>query len=376
MGLTVSGESNKVLDVYSNEIEDNSIKSYKMIINYMTNATTSKGVENTEKAVEIYTDHYGGSYLDDNHILNINVVGKIDEIKNITLSIANDDTIKYHLVKNSYSELLETYNYLVSNIIQLGITKVSLSETDNIVKVYSTDLTSVKQSIHKIIDEKTYELITEDIQIQNAATYDVIAGDGIKAGSSYSSISFCVKTSNGSGIVTAAHGVGAEGSNVYLNGVYNATFGTVKKKVWQGSVDAAYVEKKDTLLNKYNLTYLLRNRETIWSWLSHNYVPEGTSITKFGITTSGTSGTILNKNTSFVLPLINKVFTDMVETSAYAQPGDSGGPVVTKLNGNNCILGIVTGITTYTNGTVRMYYCKVTNVLNDLGLQNSVILEP
>lgn len=122
------------------------------------------------------------------------------------------------------------------------------------------------------------------------------------------------------------------------------------------------------LFTKFNATYQLSDGSNIWSWLPTSSIPEGTQLKKYGITTGQTSGKVITNTTTFTVGSITH--TDVVRTSIYAQPGDSGGPVIKTIptTSENCLVGTCMGIATYSNGTVELYFTKIDNIINWSGV--------
>lgn len=287
-------------------------------------------------------------------------------------SITQDDSIKFNKSKFTYNKLKQNLDILNENMMKFNIKQIELKESDNIVYVYLDALNSITETdIKKLVDPSTIQFKILDVSIMNCTT-DIINGHSIttKSGStiSTSTLGFCVKDSSGKeGFVMAGHGTTGVGQNVYYDG---KLVGTVRAKKFAGNIDAAFVEKASSFWAWdpwWKVTPKLTNGETIYTWASHQYVPEGTQIRKFGQTTGITSGTITSLN--FSTTISGVVFNDLVRTSCPVQPGDSGGPVIRKgsLSNNNFLAGILNAAAFDTNGNcVYSMYIKIENILPNL----------
>lgn len=151
----------------------------------------------------------------------------------------------------------------------------------------------------------------------------------------------------------------AIGDTVYFSG---KKVGKVTFRKYSGTVDAAFVQIQNGLFTKFNATYKLTDNSDIWSWLHTNSIPEGTQLTKYGAITNQTTGKVISNTTTFTVNGV--VFSDMVRTSIYVLPGDSGGPVIKVIPSGKCLVGICKGKTTYADGTSEMYFTKIDNILN------------
>lgn len=95
-----------------------------------------------------YLNEYGGSYLDEKGILNINILHGGRNIK----KIIQNQNVKYHDVKFTYMYLKEIYNMLSEQMKDLNIYVVELDERNNKVIIYLKDLED-SQEIDKFISD-------------------------------------------------------------------------------------------------------------------------------------------------------------------------------------------------------------------------------
>lgn len=106
-----------------------------------------------DKFGDRYPDDYGGAYIDDDGVLNINAVG--GKVKSIE-EMGKNYKIKYHNVKYSLNYLTEIVDTLSSKMNKLEIFSVSLDEIENKVIVCLDNLTPEKiEKISKLINNSS-----------------------------------------------------------------------------------------------------------------------------------------------------------------------------------------------------------------------------
>lgn len=362
-GIFVSADNSINQSYLYNETK--SLESYRKISQYLQNGSDKIFSEKASISYDELLNSYGGAFIDLNGRLNINLVNDQKDVKKNINDIAESNALSYVKCDYSYIQLKRIYDYLCDNIVNFSISEVSIIESKNRVFVYCNNMDEMMDKLIGVEESDAIVLCKANSKYSECTTYDLKAGDLITSGSMASSIGFCAKDSSGNkGIIMAGHGVSAVGSYVYNSA--GKKIGTVTKRKYSGSVDAAFVKIENGTLTKFNATYKLTDNSDIWSWLPSSSIPEGTQLRKYGFTTGQTYGTVVTNSTTFTVG--STTFSDMVKTTIYAQPGDSGGPVIKTVPSGNCIVGICKGITTESNGTVNMYFTKVNNILNWSGV--------
>lgn len=168
----------------------------------------------------------------------------------------------------------------------------------------------------------------------------------------------CRTTINGStvyGFVTAAHCLETgEYAAVVLDNVALAT----AKRQFQGNMDAVFCRMVE---NHSTGTTISIANETLRDGVDVN-LAQGHPISKVGIKTRLTSGTVTSTSSSYIYDNIN--FTDMLYSeNLRADHGDSGGIVYSTRSGANYIAGIVSA-----GNSSRTYCTKAININTTLGL--------
>lgn len=338
--------------------ETESIKSYQKITNCLNNVHRNRSISIDNN--NIISNNYGGSYLDTNGFLHVNLVDNSDYIQEKFNKIAENDSIIYNQCNFSYLNLYDIYNELCEKILYYEIKEISILESQNKVIINGGDIDKINVDFSDELNAGVIDFNNSEFNYSDCATYDLKAGDSISNGSSTSTISFCAKDNAGNkGFVMAGHGVNAVGDTVYFSG---KKVGKVTFRKYSGTVDAAFVQIQNGLFTKFNTTYKLTDNSDIWSWLHNNSIPEGTQLTKYGTITNQTTGKVISNTTTVTVDGV--VFSDMVRTSIYALKGDSGGPVIKVIPSGKCLVGICKGTATYSNGTVELYFTKIDNILN------------
>ena len=363
-GLTSSAQATDIqpISMLANN-EFASIVSYQKILEYFEKSTNSNSRSNI---INSLSSNYGGSFIDEQGHLNINLTNNTVGMQNELTVVADNDSLVFHTVTYTFQDLKDVYDYLCENMIALEIQEVCISETKNKVQVFVEDINKATKDLKNIIDLELIEFNLAYQSITDCATYDLKGGDLIQSNNS-STLSFCAKDSSGNkGIVMAGHGVTAVGDAVKNSS--GKKIGSVTKRSYSGKVDAAFVKIKNGLFTKFNATYKFSDNTDIWSWLSDRNTPEGAQIYKYGGVSGKTSGKVLSNAATQTLNGVT--FTDLVKTTAFTISGDSGGPGVHNAGSDQykCLVGIVKSASYKSNEFVAMYYCKIENVFDKLGV--------
>lgn len=124
----------------------------------------SKSLDIHEKILteykENHLDYFGGFFLDDEDVLNINLVEDNEQKaeKNNQLNVkelVKGDNVKFRHVKYSLAELHNTTNVISNEMLTLGIKAVELDEINNAVVVYLESLSKeveVKSKLKNKLD--------------------------------------------------------------------------------------------------------------------------------------------------------------------------------------------------------------------------------
>lgn len=117
----------------------------------------SKVADTVNKYKSLYPDNYGGAYIDENGILNINIVG--DES-----SFSKEPNVIYHKVKYTLVELQNALDKLTEKMQTLDIVTVGVDEEKNkvIVTVKSMDSQTVDLIKKTVSDPDLLEITQQD----------------------------------------------------------------------------------------------------------------------------------------------------------------------------------------------------------------------
>ncbi len=313
---------------------------------------------------------YGGSYISDDsynlivQVVKDNIPNESDLDYDLYQSIINmDSTIKIEYVKNSYAEL-KKINDLITN--QALSKSIDIDKfVGNYIDVYSNNVkVEVAGGLDTISNDVKSQLPKSDL-IQFVASERKIDTSELKAGSGITtqgkpdscSLGFRAKYNGMDGYITAGH---------CFSGEQDASSGgIVVKKIYSGSVDAAFVHLTSSSYTLSNsLAYTSGDITSLNDIVICPYLEVGTAVAKVGVKTHYTAGTVLNN--SYRVTVNNVNFTDMVLTDVYASGGDSGGPVFipTVEDGGVTLIGIVKGGNIYNPSS--MIFTKEENIYSQL----------
>ena len=297
--------------------------------------------EKNEKGEIIYPSYIGGIYIDENNNLTIQVVASnLDE--NSRNYIPSDVNVEY--VSYSYAQLEQVHNKILDYFMNenesediLGL-YIDTQSNHVIVELKNYNYESVEKFKTTVIDSPLVSFV-QGQQFESIA--DVTAGAGytssVGKGCSYG---YRAKNSSGvSGIVTAAHCFNGIGDTI--PGV-----GTVQKRQYGGSIDAAWVQTYSGVNPTNTLAYRppFGTNTTITSNVVLSFFG-GQKIAKAGVSTGYSSGTVVSTSYSAVVDGVS--FTNLVRANLNATNGDSGGIVMTEptlLNGNLDTAGIAIAV--------------------------------
>lgn len=357
------GNKDKDLEVFL-KTQDKAIKSYEKVIKDI-----NKDMEKSEK--------YSGAFIDEKGNLNINVVG---DINTFSSELNTDGGIAYKSVKHSYKELERINKLLIKDMVSLDISKISLNEKENRVEVYLKALESDKIDKIKALvkNDSAVEFFKEpDNLIPTLTATDVINGNVAQLNVGNVTIGFAAvsNATNKNGFLIPGH-ISTFGGAINDEVKYGGSVaGTVKSMSFGGTVDASFVECKDTLFSTYRPTKQFMNGDTYTSLYSGSYL-QGQYVSAYGAVSGKQGGTILS--TSISRTVSNTAITDFVECNYKAIKGDSGaGIVYYNYSGSGTAVPEVMGMQSFSslvNGTTwdstcTSYFSKVSNICSQLNIR-------
>lgn len=314
--------------------------------------------EETESGEMVYEDYYGGTYLDDEGKLVVQVAdASPEEVKDIE-NIANSDII-IEEVENSYEDLNEIYDKISNQFVSLteqqmengiedleldeltnNMTGVSIDETENTVIVFLQEVTEKA----KVQFEKYYGnlgVVFEKGETENDNAEQIKLGRAIYTSKSkMGSVGMKAYYVNSKGekvkgFVTAAHLFQGIGDPVYIMTSANKLkkIGKVTKWKYGGNMDAAFVKITNSNYVPSRKVYYSDSRGTIsdkyklksYTYLSGTYV--GASLYKSGADTYLTKGRVTSTSKTIRSSDTKVVFKDLWQADYDCANGDSGGAV-------------------------------------------------
>lgn len=363
----------------------------------------------TEDGTISYPDYYGGAFLNEDGKLVVNVTTQNEYIVETIRTATENDEIIINNVDYSYNYLLELQNQIVnyvnngenrtlaekiistavfdnSNDMTIGMEEVNSDIISEFLAEVFPDVTHVAgRSASSLPLSLPLSFVLEEdskCSAEPAATTDAqqtrttlfYAGDQVNTDSLKSlSVGFpCYYWEGGvcyRGFVTAAHGCKL-GDRIY-DSVTNAVIGTVEAYQYSGTVDAAFVAITN---NSYPLPTTIEaifddgTTRLLETSIGASIIPAvGSTIYKDGYVTNCTSGTITSTSASFNSGGI--MLTDLIQTTADIDKGDSGGIGFTLGSGNYTYkFGIVEGYTHILGIQLKGYFIKYTNIRDELGI--------
>lgn len=333
-------------------------------------------------------DFYAGIYLDEDETVVVNTTAKTkkvlqkleetsgyDELKVIKVPYSLSDLKKVKkMISDFYTDKFDSSNGKLEQMLE-SLQTVSVDVVNNCVLVRMKDLNDEKIALFKdrISDSDMIKFENMDKEISAVKT-SLSAGQGVFVADNNNSTSgywyslgcravwIDGVTNDKLGFVTAAHN-NSVGQRVYVtNYLTNANcIGYISRRHMEGLLDAAFVEVTN---NNYKLTNTIYG---LGSALTDSYyypsLTAGMILQKSGMATGHTMGTITNASCSVYYDGVQ--FTDFVESTTAAQPGDSGG--VAFCYDDSAKVTAVAGITAATNGTYS-WFTKYNNIRTHLGL--------
>ncbi|TCU64856.1 streptogrisin B [Tissierella praeacuta] len=313
------------------------VKQSKALENYTK--LQEKIVNTNARKNNFISEEYGGAYTDDDGNLVVYLKSVSENLEKQIYEIDSDIIIKP--CQYSYVELTNTMNRI--NEFKLNgeddfankFNYFKLSDSSNRIIVEFDELTdeNIAEFKRKVTDDEMISFAQskgediEDVSLKPGAKIS-------KSGSS-ASIGYRVKRNNVVGIVTAAH-FASSGDSISHSGT---TFGTCKKSVYSGAVDAAFIEVTNS---NYTPSNTIDGTSNVLSrTISEPGV--GTVINKRGMKTGATSGKVISTNATWTINGVT--FTNLTSADYTSDSGDSGGVVYSYISstGARLTLGIHKG---------------------------------
>ncbi len=339
-----------------------------------------------------YPDDFGGIYFEQE---TGTTTICLTDTKNAELyeSYFDDELIQYEIVKYSYDELTELYNFISDNMIEYNVFETSVSEKTNCVNV-GLKSEDDKEILIDFLEEHDYdsemiEFNTEYIPVTAEVNTDTMinlpqpvfasstvnyayAGSEIQvhipnANYYYSGTiganAYNVNT-NQYGVITAAHVIASNTSGIRNNeGVMmNNASGIVSQ--FGGTLDAAFVPFNSS--NSFMCSSAIRNGNEVSQIYKRQYLTSptmvGCQIVKYGISTGKQYGTITNLISSVTYG--DTTINDVIQYEMSRAGGDSGAPVGLVSSDGVYLLGIHSG-----GSGNRCYAIKCVNIENGLNIE-------
>jgi len=299
-----------------------------------------ESIHKYQKIIEIAGEYknfdrgFGGVFLDEEGVLNINVVENYEMEFVNQLAIPND--VKVNIVKYSLEELQSTQKMLEANMQKYNISALYVSERKNVVVIeisdsfdHNTDLLSTIV----VLDKVEYVNVSFDKQPIFTADYYVHNGHYFTSGGSSFTVGFAAKDASGKdGVVTAGHIMldVNSGDSIYYDG---SVAGYRRQASFSGSADAAFIELKNTWFTKWHSTHELDTGILCETYAGtavfQNYLMIGLSVASYGGNTGKTNGhvTATDVTQSITIGGTTYTLTHTVRADYESLPGDSGAPV-------------------------------------------------
>lgn len=321
----------------------------------------------------VYSDNFGGIYIDNKGLLNIGVVG-LQKIKKDF-----DNQVIYKPQKFSYNYLSKILSEITLVMLDYDIYSVAVDENLNRVDVCLSEENNISRITELLQQKDIYEkealnfvLKPNERIVYNANT--AYGGDqvneqflGIPSGCGTICVNAVDNATGQFGILTNEHV--ARNVSLYHNGtLFGPLIGQASKSQNSGSVDAAFVPFSNQ--SNWNTTAYAKSGSTTYTNVrlgAENLIVQGAPVRRLGQITGNTTGTITRKSISETINGIQK--TNIIEYSNAGQAGDSGGPVYFDGGGQNLFLIGIHFASTDTIYTQRWgYACRISEVMNALNI--------
>ena len=321
-----------------------------------------------------FTDNFGGIFLDENGILNLQYIQNDDDNLNDL-----DGSIKLHNVCFSYNYLQSIQNYLSLKMEFYNISSIDIVQKENKIHIYITNNSKTTQNrilsyLNAFDIQAKNAIVFKSAPVENEA-FSKVAQAGTEIWYNYGFLNLykisgticanVVRNGTGEkGILTNAHVAEA-------NKTMRCKAGKINKSNLRqlgGSIDAAFVPFPNNTWILDDSAYV--DDSTTYGNVHYNgtqYIVEGYPVIKLGLTTGKTTGTILSTSTTSTFSNSNGdsfTLNDLIKISNQGDHGDSGGPIYYNggPKGNKNLIAMTVGGSSYTYG------CKIANIVSALNL--------
>lgn len=365
------------------------VKDERLIREGLANKQYDSMIRAMEKKYEDeFPEYYGGAFVNENGDLVVCKVSENEDSEKEIVEMTNNPKIITRTVKYSYNDLYTVYSEISQAMSDFNEGKRSEKILGDIkcTKTCETDNTVIVE-IEGLNDDKVKEFKelfpeADCVSFANWVGYTTFAtawkpgsgvytSSGARASTGYPVYFTDTDGLQKKGFITAGHAYSANAS-VYKSSTINNTnkLGVCKASQLSGNVDAALI--KITNSNYTMSSTTMYNGYTL-STTAYTIPAEGSTVLKEGSTTQNQSGMVMSTNSSIAVNGLT--LSNMIETTAYGLPGDSGGPFYCYTGSSYNIVGSLSCATFTTNNPdlysyatfKRTYATKVSNALNSFG---------
>ena len=298
-----------------------------------------------ENEKTIYPDNFGGSYVNENNELVVQIVNNLKAKKlkynSAKKEITLDNDIIKEVVNYSYNDLTEVNDaiinyfsnhradeYFVGNYVDVknNIVVVELKEINNdYINKFKREVINSNMIEFKVGERAT---TASSSKAGGNFTYETTftKGSATITRSGSCSIGARAKRNGVSGYITAGHCFGDMGYNTSTT-LTTTSIGTFVTRSYSSSMDAAFIKLNsgNTVTNNLNDSgYQAKFINTT----GQNYYTVGTTVAKDGAASKYSNGTIHTLNYS-ITDSSGVYHTNIVRANLSSANGDSGGPVFT-----------------------------------------------
>lgn len=376
-----SSFNNYTRKLLNNELSEESLIENEKCVNLANEfEDLLNNYNNTRSVVYTTTNGYGGIYIDNENILNINQTeGNGIDYMAMVQSINDEEVkIKVNNVNYSLNYLMGIKEFLDNNLSnKINSMYISQSENKIFVSVSSIgDIDYLNEQLYSHIESFDQNVIIYTIEEnENELTSSIKAGQKIQYDAgwwifhnyTYGTVGFNAVDSDGNrGAVTNYHVAPEDEEMLDVN---KNVIGYASICVLNSNVDASFVKFENS--SSWESTNYIESSDTSFKITRTAEAVEGARVWKVGATTGSSYGNITSIYGSVTCDYGDlggvKTLTDIIVSDCECDGGDSGGPVITWTNrlSNQGIYGIT--FAEHKTETLT-YACKIDNVLDSLGV--------
>ena len=122
--------------------EEISVNAYQKLNVYLSDKNTEARtavLSDTENHTSDLSTVYAGAYINDDGILTVNITETSKDIQDELAQATDNAPVQYKIVEKNLAELQEVYGILSAHLTEAPYFEVVLSETKNIVEVYTEE---------------------------------------------------------------------------------------------------------------------------------------------------------------------------------------------------------------------------------------------